>query len=149
MLWGALILTIILLSNPSETIPYLRGILPEIYLSPSIWSSLYLPLVGLLGFGILLGLLTAWLQGKIGNYDLLRELLVSSLLCFTLHKSSLWLGFGLWHATKAIRAELSLLKTEDKHWSLKDWIKQALPFSLLSLIALALLILLWHNWGQN
>lgn len=151
--WGALVLGIILLSNPAETIPYLHDILPESYLVPSLWSSIYIPYVSLLSLVILLTLLSLWMKGSIGNLDLLREFLVSSLLCFTLHKSSLWLGFGLyfglWHATKAIRAELSLLKSEHKKWSLKYWIIQALPFSLLSFIGLALLILVWHNWGQN
>ncbi|MEM6802478.1 MAG: Brp/Blh family beta-carotene 15,15'-dioxygenase [Bacteroidota bacterium] len=153
VLWGALVLGIILLSKPEETIPYLTDILPASYLVPSIWSSLYLPLISLLSLGIFLGFLALWLKGKIGNLDFARELIVSILLCLTLHISSLWLGFGLyfglWHATKAIRAELSVLKAEDKNWSLKDWIKQALPFSLVSFVGFALLIFLWHNWGQN
>ena len=153
LLWGAWILAIILLSDAQESFLYLEEILPATWIDVSGWEQAYLPLVGGLSGLIFVLFIFLWAKRKMTSADLIRELGVGALLGISLHVCSLWISFGLyfglWHATKAIRAELSLMKHEDPTWSLKDWIRQALPFSLISFLGLFLLVFLWQNWGQS
>lgn len=153
LIWGAWVLSIILLSDITQTFPYLTEILPASWINISFWDQAYGPLIGGLAALICVIYLFLWMNGKMKAADLLREIGVGVLLGISLHVCSLWISFGLyfglWHATKAIRAELSLMKDEDPSWKLKDWMKQALPFSLISFVGLFLLVFLWQQWGQN
>lgn len=153
IIWGAWVLSIILLSDTAQTFLYLEEIVPTSWLDIGFWDRFYIPMVVGLSSLILLLYLFLWTKGKMTSADLIREIGVGILLGMSLHVCSLWISFGLyfgvWHATKGIRAELFLLKSDDPSWKLTDWIWQAIPFSLMSFVGLFLLVLLWQYWGQN
>lgn len=153
VLWGGAIMSIILLGHPAETAPYLEGIVPASWLNETLWSRVYGPALLLMGLLWTAGMVYLGWQGRVSWSELGREVAVSLLLGITLHVSSLWVGFGLyfglWHATKTIRTEMSMLRSERPDWNLKNWILQALPFSLISLVGLAVLVLAWKQWGQT
>jgi len=154
LLWGGGVLGILLLGHPVESISYLTGIVEEQYLSLAAWQSYYVPFITIVACLWGLGMLICWQRGWIAGRELLREILISLLLGICLAVSNLWIGFGLyfglWHATKTIRAEIRLLSDESETiFSWRDWIKQALPFSLISFLGLGLLIFAWYLWGEN
>lgn len=153
IIWGAMIMTVILLGHPSETIPYLDQIVPSQWLNESMWDLIFPPIISLMSTLWLMGMLWIWLKGYVFTQDLIREIVITILLLICLQLCSLWIGFGLyfgvWHASKAIRAELSILNEENPTLSLKNWIIQALPFSLISIFGLAFLVWAWSNWGQQ
>jgi len=158
LLWGGGVMGILLLGHPAESIEYLKGIVGEEYLQIAIWQATYLPLMVGVASLWLLGMSICWWQNRIAGHEFVRELLVALLLACCLHFANLWVGFGLyfglWHATKTIKTEIQLLNAENKAenkqaFSWRDWIKQALPFSLLSFVGLAILIFAWWIWGEN
>ncbi|MEL6852120.1 MAG: Brp/Blh family beta-carotene 15,15'-dioxygenase [Bacteroidota bacterium] len=150
LLWGGLIMGIILLSQPAETLPYLEAMLPSGLLEIEMWRGWYLPICLSLGGMWLGGMGWIWLKGKINTSSLLWEVGISLLLALALHVSTLWIAFGLyfgiWHATKSIRTEIAYLPAEI---NLSRWIRAAWPFTLLSLVGLGLLVGAWFLWGQN
>ncbi|MEM6343330.1 MAG: Brp/Blh family beta-carotene 15,15'-dioxygenase [Bacteroidota bacterium] len=154
LLWGGGVLSILLLGHPVESIGYLKGIVDEQYLQLAQWQQVYGPLMGSIASLWAFGMIVCWQKGWVKGSELARELLVSVLLGLCLHVANLWIGFGLyfglWHATKTIRAEIKLLSDESiSSFSWRDWVRQALPFSLLSFVGLGLLITAWSLWGEN
>ena len=102
----------------------------------------------------MLGMLFAWYRQYLAWSELLREISVSALLVTCMIVCSLWVAFGLyfglWHATKTIRTEIQMLdESSETSFSVKDWIQQALPFSLLSFVGIFVLGAIWWFWGGN
>jgi Brp/Blh family beta-carotene 15,15'-monooxygenase len=141
--WGALVILSILHFNLNESLPILTEILPPHGPAIMWWLNhghqLLLVLLAssllLLGLGVALNYLSlraAW-----------QELLIMAVLGVLFWSSGLLLSFaiyfGLWHATKAIYAELQVLRHKQS-LSIGNFARQALPFTLLSLIGIGILI---------
>lgn len=92
---------------------------------------------------ILLGL---GLQGKINFLKILQELALLALLLFLCWSTSLlWsfaIYFALWHSLQTIEQEIKVFSAGfEQGYSWKNYIKDALPFSLISFVGIGLILI--------
>jgi len=140
--WGLTVLIAIIGLHPLESGEILSALLPQHQWQ--LLNTLWLPLLigsgtltlGLLTFRLIRGQLTArayaweWI-----NLGILLALSVSAGLL-----TSFAIYFGLWHSIASIRAEMGILQHKRPSFSLMDFVKAALPFSLISIFGVLLLI---------
>ncbi|MEL6845862.1 MAG: Brp/Blh family beta-carotene 15,15'-dioxygenase, partial [Bacteroidota bacterium] len=152
LLWGAGIMGVLLLAHRAETLMYIEEVINQqqaAFVNDIDWR--WMIAVWSLWLG---GMLIAWQSQYLMWSELLREILVSSLLIACMIYCSLWVAFGLyfglWHATKTIRTEIQMLdESSEARFSVKEWIRQALPFSLVSFVGILLLGAVWWFWGGD
>lgn len=152
LLWGAGIMGVLLLAHRTETLMYIEEVIDSrqvAFVSKIGWE--WMIAIWALWLG---GMLIAWQRQYLVRIELLREILVSALLVGCMIVCSLWVAFGLyfglWHATKTIRTEIQMLdESSEASFSVREWMRQALPFSLLSFFGIALLGAIWWFWGGN
>ena len=140
--WGLAVLTAIVGLHPAESGEVLAALLPG-----EQWRTLdgvWLPLLGgSAGLGMLL-LTVAWRQGRLSSRAYALEWLNLGLLLLISWQCSLLVSFavyfGLWHSLASISAELQILRQEAPGYSVRDFVRAALPFSLISFVGIGLLL---------
>lgn len=140
--WGTLLLSTLLLTHLSEVTLLLSSIISIPYLldeldNQGIAMIISIPAVStfvLWGFAI---------KEKVMTFqELLREVLVLSILFLVFYTAGLWMGFalyfGIWHAGSSILAEIRQFQ-QGNPYSLQAFFRDALPFSLISLLGIGIL----------
>lgn len=139
-LWGLGVLGMIVLLNPAESEKLINSMLQ----SPAV-DDFFSNQATLLGFAMAgLCLLAILFNAKGSSIKKLgfeiAEVLV--IMCFSYYANlvlSFALFFGLWHSLRASQVQIDKL-TEDQPFSAKDFVKNSLAFTLISLVGIAGLI---------
>lgn len=140
--WGAFVLSALLLSHLEEVLLLLSSMIsmpPSLSQLSSGERLLFIAIPG----GVTLGLwLLALWQGVMSRQEFLREIMAIILLVLVFRIAGLWMGFalyfGIWHAGSSMAAEIRQFQRAQRY-SWRAFFRDALPFSLISLIGIALL----------
>lgn len=137
---GAWVLAAVILLQPETSSDMLAAILPQGL--PERQTGLLLTAgaaalhLALLGEGLRRGIL-----GPARLMRALAGMLLLGLLCWQAPLAvSFALYFGGWHAPESIRAEMAVLRSRRPGFGLRDFIRAAVPFSLISIAGIALLL---------
>jgi len=141
--WGILVLGLIVLLNPVESDALISSVIDgQFSISQINWLVYALPLLFL--FLLILGI--KHMRKRTFIFELV-EIGVITLLAL---KGDLLLSFGvffgLWHSLRASQVQIDKLK-EDQSFNWKHFIKGSIPFTLISLMGIALL--LWASIQLN
>ncbi len=140
--WGLAVLTAIIGLHPAESGEVLAALLPgEQWRALTHW---WIPLLAGSGLVAMLLLTLAWRQGRLRTRAYALEWLNASVLLLVCTQTSLLVSFavyfGLWHSPASILAELQILREENPAYALRDFVRAALPFSLISFAGIGLLL---------
>ncbi|MFT5641714.1 MAG: Brp/Blh family beta-carotene 15,15'-monooxygenase [Cyclobacteriaceae bacterium] len=135
--WGIAILSIILFSDIPRLQQYLVPSLLSEDILLSVLSIKYYLFVGSLG--IFLALIAIYDRYKIlGELFDLGVITLLSIVCPLLLSFALF--FAFWHSKDAIILQINSLKLSSNSFSIRQWIKLALPFSILSIVGIVMII---------
>ena len=140
--WGSLILSSLLLMHLEEVIVLLSSIIqvPELLSSLGPVQLAIFPTV--CGVVILLIWSQALWEKAMTLSEFAKEIASLAILLCTFYVAGLWLGFalyfGVWHALSSMLAEIEVFRKE-RAYSLKAFVKDALPFSLISFAGIGIL----------
>lgn len=143
--WGTFILSALLITHLSEVLALLSSIIaiPSILgqlNSLSLWGIVAIPAAATL---LLWGL--AIKEKVMTATELLREFLAIAMLLLVFNIAGLWMGFalyfGVWHAGSSMAAEIRQFQ-RNRAYSWQAFFRDALPFSLISLLGIGILGLL-------
>lgn len=141
--WGLFVLAGMVLLHPAESQAILQHLIPDTYLLTLGFEHPWHALGGLGGLSLLC-LAAAWLQGALTAKAFLAEVMNMALLTFFFFQSSLLISFGLffacWHAVAAIASEIDAFRAGGKDFGWKRFAWEALPFSLISFVGIAMLL---------
>lgn len=138
--WGGFLLTSLLLINHVETMPIVSSMIDlEISLSDQlafvIITSFFVFTVSLLLYLHHSGLLTSSI--------LIKEFLMLILLVWLFASQPLLVGFSvyfvLWHSTLSVADQIQYFKKHRPNYTLKDFLRQSIPFSLIAFCGLGAL----------
>ena len=153
LLWGIWILASIILLNLETTQQILgdffAGYVDLLELGTlAIWG-----ILAALGISIALFLSRSYQAGALTSRQFSLEILHLILFPLLSLKLGLLLSFalyfGLWHACSSIAHEVKTFRQEEKGYSWKSFYKDALPFSLLSMIGIGILLSTIQYWGPH
>jgi len=153
LLWGIWILACIILLNMESTLQILGDFLVGYEFIFEMGTSLIWGIIATLGFLIMLVLIRSYQIGALTSRQLSLEIL--HLLLFPLLSIKLGLllsfalYFGLWHACSSIAHEVKTFRREEKGYNWKSFYKDALPFSLISIIGIGILLSTLDYWASH
>lgn len=140
--WGTFILSTLLITH----LPEVLTILSSIISIPAFLNQL--SSLNLLGIVAIPAVATLVLWGMalreegMTTTELVREFLVIGMLLLVFNVAGLWMGFalyfGVWHAGSSMAAEIRQFQ-QDRKYSWKAFFRDALPFSLISLVGIGIL----------
>lgn len=153
MLWGIWILASIILLNLETTQQILGDFFAGQEYLFEVGTSQIWGLIALLGLSITLLLARSFQAGALNSRQLFLEILhlllfpllslkLGLLLCFALY-------FGLWHACSSIAHEVKTFRREEMDYNWKSFYKDALPFSLISIIGIGILLSTLEYWASH
>ncbi|MDX2071631.1 MAG: Brp/Blh family beta-carotene 15,15'-dioxygenase [Haliscomenobacter sp.] len=145
LIHGAFVLFLPILAHFKTAQPIVESIiqrsLPEL-------SALLLN--GSIGLIIVLNLLTIgllWLKRELSNQEAWAEVFNLFILLVLFVSTPLLLGFALyfsaWHALSSIQDQISFFRSQKPGYKLKDYVREALPYSGLAI--LGLMIMVWYS----
>jgi len=138
--WGISLLFIFFFLYPEETLSYTEGLRPSY--QPVHFRYFMLNIAGV-AFAIWLSVAVNHLEAK----EVLQHLVEFALIVFLVWSTNLLTGFaiffGVWHSMDAISLQLSGLKKAGK-FTLMDFTRAALPFSLISIAGIVLVLSAWR-----
>ncbi|MEM7658248.1 MAG: Brp/Blh family beta-carotene 15,15'-dioxygenase [Bacteroidota bacterium] len=144
--WGGCMLLLMLFSHLEESLLILQNLSQVSWLREEILVNWLPVLIGVMGGFTLLGMIYLGIRYPRIQRDLLLEFGLSLLLIGLVQATSLLLAFaiyfGLWHAGKTIWMEIMMFRREKKDFSIGQWVKAALPFSLISFSGIGGLLLI-------
>ena len=150
--WGSLILSSLLLMHLEEVITLLASIISiPAFLSVSgpVQLAMFPTICGLI---VLLLWSQALRERAMAIPEFLKEIASLTILLTTFYVAGLWLGFalyfGVWHALSSMLAEIEAFRKEQSY-SVKAFIKDALPFSLISFAGIGILGLAVSFLGEQ
>lgn len=142
--WGAFVLLSILHYNFSESISLIAEVITfedQLTLFWQGYGEIVLLLLAIFTFSCLLFFL---IKKSIKPAAVVVEIALLTFLIFIFNQTNLLLSFviyfGLWHAVKAIYVEIQVL-SQLKPFGFTQFAKEAIPFTLVSVIGIALLLL--------
>lgn len=140
--WGLCILTAIIGLNAKESGQVLAALIPQTQ-----WTGLASWMLVALGiFGVATVGLLSWarFKGHLSRGSFGRELGHLLLLTLLSWQADLLLTFavyfGLWHSLASISYEIRIMQEERPNFSWRDFVKAALPFSLISIVGIGMLL---------
>jgi len=143
--WGVIVLGGIVILNPEESNELINSVLPFNYDVSSLLWIIYLN-------GAVLVVLLVSIGKRVRLVTLLFELIELGVILFFSLKGDLLLAFalffGLWHSLRASEVQVDKLK-EDQSFTWRDFIVGSLPFSLISILGIALLLFLAQRLNQQ
>lgn len=150
--WGSMILSALLFMHLAEVVELLSSIIDI----PVFLTELGPVQLALFPAACALIVLLLWAQALRENamnaMQFLKELLSLAVLLTTFYVAGLWLGFalyfGVWHALSSMLAEIEVFRKE-KTYSISTFIKDALPFSLISFAGIGILALAVSYLGEQ
>lgn len=150
--WGSLILSSLLLMHLEEVIALLSSIIAI----PGILSSLGPVQLAIFPTACGAIVLLLWSQALRENAmsipEFVKEIASLTILLTTFYVAGLWLGFalyfGVWHALSSMLAEIEAFRQEQAY-SVRAFVKDALPFSLISFAGIAILGLAVSFLGEQ
>lgn len=146
ILWGTSVLSGIVFFNWELSVEILQSFVSEgSYFQPAaIPSRVRTSLPWILVGGCMVAFMYSWLQGGVSGKRLVYEmgnlLLLMTLFYFSTLLISFAIYFACWHALAAIRIEMEELSFSPGYEGLVHFIKEALPFTAISVIGIVLLI---------
>ncbi|MEO0894931.1 MAG: Brp/Blh family beta-carotene 15,15'-dioxygenase [Bacteroidota bacterium] len=91
---------------------------------------------------MMVSLITEKISGIAFFFELMNVAVLLAVSSFTSLLLSFALYFGLWHSLASISHEIQIIKQEDINFNWKQFVKSALPFSLISFAGIAILLLI-------
>lgn len=144
LLWGAWVLAVLILGNFEESAVILAGIFPNDGQWLGAVQTLQTELVWGLSVATVATILWAgkkdWLSVKQVAWELCSLGLLILLAQFGGLLLSFAIYFGLWHGLRSIEIEIKALQQQNPQYSWRTFVKDALPYSLLSFVGMLLLI---------
>lgn len=145
VVWGMLVLSIIVLLNGNESDQLINSVLNTNFKVKTL-----MPLT--FGFGALWLLLVVLLYKKVFLTTFLFELLELAVIIFVALQANLLISFGLffglWHSLRASQVQIDKMD-EDQSFNWKDFLKGSIPFTIISLIGIALLLFASEKLDQT
>ena len=141
--WGLLVLGSLLLLHLGEVLELLGALMvvpwPQEVIAQTGRVMMIASAVAVAGLWV-----RALQTGAMLRAELLRELLALALLLGAFELGGLWLGFalyfGVWHSLSSVLAEIECLRAWQPYgW--RQWIRDAVPFSVVSFAGIGLLLL--------
>lgn len=147
--WGLLILGGIIGFHAAESNEVLAALWAQ---SQYVRWEAYFPTLMVVSGVLWLGTMVwFWRQGCINGRELGLEILHVGILLAICATTSLLVSFaiyfGLWHALASISHEIRIFRTTQPGFDLRSFVRQALPFSLLSFVGIGLLLWLGQWLG--
>ena len=146
--WGAVVIGGIVLFNAAESEAILQYLFPSLQLVEIRTSWIFFVAVGIVL------VLASWvpkdsqklgpLLGEIMNLGLLLGLSYYADLL-----TSFGLYFGLWHAPASIQNEIDIFRRTTPFFTFSDFCRQALPFTLVSVLGIGMVIAGMHLFVPN
>ncbi len=149
--WGLTVLMGIVLFHWEHSREILSNFIPLHFLT-YIDNVEYISMIPWIMTFICLFLLTiTWIKGGMGRSKWLMEELNLLILMLLFANTSLLVSFaiyfGVWHALASIMTEINELKKKNQYFSAIQFVKEALPLSLISFVGIAILLILAHYLG--
>ncbi|MEM6265415.1 MAG: Brp/Blh family beta-carotene 15,15'-dioxygenase [Bacteroidota bacterium] len=142
--WGFAVLAAIVLLHPQESGEILSVLFSSD--SPLVLFTYGMEITALLMGTIVVMLVVAWRMDWMSGQSCIQEIVNLGLLLLLCMTTSLLISFavyfGLWHALHSIRLEVQSLRKEYPNFSLGEFVKKALPFSLISFVGVGILLFL-------
>lgn len=140
--WGILILALIVLLNLNESKSLINSAIPSLDLS---WLNTLLSKYIIMGSGLIFLIVYVFLLKHITLKSMLFEIIEILILSVLAHQSNLIITFGiffgLWHALRASQVQIHKINTV-QDYSVKIFIKESLPFTLISIFGISLMLLI-------
>ncbi len=143
LLWGGWLLGSLLLLQGETVAEVLSAMFPGwiwVFMLP---QEIKLWMIAGLTVALMVGLVVVWRQNSLDFGHFLQEIAVLWLLLVLFSLSSLWISFGvyfgLWHACSSIGMQVRGFQQEIPY-SWPKFFREALPFSLVSFVGIALLL---------
>jgi Brp/Blh family beta-carotene 15,15'-monooxygenase len=145
--WGNILLLSILGFNTEETF-FILAETPFFEFMQFVLTHLYY-FLGINVAVLLFLVIILFLQSKVSFLEILQELSLLILLLFLCWSASLLLSFAiyfsLWHSLQTIKQEIRVFDIHfEKKYSWKNYIKDALPFSLISFLGIGMILIGLH-----
>jgi Brp/Blh family beta-carotene 15,15'-monooxygenase len=146
LLWGGFVIIAPVLLHYDSTLPIIQEIVRQ---SPPLIEPVFRwGIVGtVLGMNILLTLLLRW-QQKLSARQLTEELISLLVLSLVFYFTPVLLGFAIyfvcWHSMSSVMDQIQFFQERKSKYSLKKYVGDTLPFTLLALFGLAALF-----WAQQ
>lgn len=148
-LWGSWLLGSILLLHLETTKEVLKGLFPEVVRVLALSESSKILIISALTVALFAVLLILYKKKRLDSYQFWEETAVILVLLALFSLTSLWISFGvyfgIWHAGASIYLEVEGLK-QIRSYSLSKFFREALPFSLVSLLGIVLLLGAGSYW---
>jgi len=150
VMWGATILISILLFHWPASQDILINFIPQSFLIQIDQFTYRAELPWVLMGIVLLGLSIAWGMGNMSIKQYVYELMNLILLMLLFYHTTLLISFavyfGLWHSIASILTEVKALQSKGIDISLKGFVREALPLSLISFLGIGILLVV-AQWG--
>lgn len=144
--WGAFVITVPILVNYESTVPIISGIIRQA--PPSLSFSFCMTVVCSLLFLNLVMSFILWADKKISVRQFFEESLSLIVLTVVFFYTPVLLGFALyfvcWHSMSSVMDQIQFFKERKRRYSLKKYLRDTLPFTVLALSSLGLML-----WIQN
>ena len=153
ILWGSWVLSCIILLNLTMSEPILANIIDI----QSLWWKqltenrgwLITGLTASNGLLLIYFYMNKWIRFSNLIIESLSMLLLWLIANYTSLLISFMVYFCLWHGLKSIHLEIRLLQKVEKNYSISRFVKDAFPFSMISLVGIAGLIYATYYWNPS
>ncbi len=144
--WGASLICLLFYLYPADTNFYLKDLLSPNHL---IFNNSIVLMVGLSCLVTWIGLMLVFQHFN----QSLKNILDFTLLAVIFYFSDLLIGFTifftLWHSLDAISLQITGLKKMDPTFSVFDFVKAALPFTLISISGIIMLLIVFYFYQSS